>query len=98
MACTKALSSPGWNGLCFGTRDRTHRAPLFTCSPWSAHIYLFATKFPTFPRGKRLMMSNYPPQKAGLKQEHLLHSIDDPNEVILLFEAKRCPKSATSLV
>ena len=24
-------------------------------------------------------------QKAGLKQEHLLRNIDDPNEVILLF-------------
>jgi hypothetical protein len=27
-------------------------------------------------------------QKAGLKEEHLLCNVDEPNEVILLFEAK----------
>ena len=27
-------------------------------------------------------------QKAGLKQEHLLRNIDNPNEVILLFKAE----------
>jgi hypothetical protein len=32
-------------------------------------------------------------QKAGLKQEHLLRSIDDPNEVILLFEAEDVRKN-----
>ena len=32
-------------------------------------------------------------QKAGLKQEHLLRSIDDPNEVILLFEAEDVQKA-----
>jgi hypothetical protein len=32
-------------------------------------------------------------QKAGLKQEHLLRNIDDPNEVILLFEAEDVQKA-----
>jgi hypothetical protein len=32
-------------------------------------------------------------QKAGLKQEHLLCNIDDPNEVILLFEAEEVQKA-----
>ena len=27
-------------------------------------------------------------QKAGLKEVHLLRNIDDPNEVVLLFEAE----------
>ncbi len=27
-------------------------------------------------------------QNAGLKEEHLLHNADDPNEVILLFSAE----------
>ena len=32
-------------------------------------------------------------QKAGLKEEHLLRSIDNPNEVILLFEAEDVQKA-----
>jgi hypothetical protein len=32
-------------------------------------------------------------QKAGLKQEHLLRNIDNPNEVILLFEAEHVDKA-----
>jgi hypothetical protein len=32
-------------------------------------------------------------QKAGLKQEHVLRSIDDPSEVILLFEAEDVQKA-----
>jgi hypothetical protein len=32
-------------------------------------------------------------QKAGLKQEHLLRNIDNPNEVILLFEAEDIEKA-----
>jgi hypothetical protein len=32
-------------------------------------------------------------QKAGLKQEHLLRNIEDPNVVILLFEAEDIEKA-----
>jgi hypothetical protein len=32
-------------------------------------------------------------QKAGLKEEHLLRNTDDPNEVILLFEAADLQKA-----
>ena len=32
-------------------------------------------------------------QKAGLKEEHLLRNTDDPNEVVLLFEAKDIQKA-----
>jgi hypothetical protein len=32
-------------------------------------------------------------QKAGLKEEHLLRNADDPNEVILLFEADDLQKA-----
>ncbi len=32
-------------------------------------------------------------QKAGLKQEHLLHNIDDPSKVVLLFEAEDVQKA-----
>ena len=32
-------------------------------------------------------------QKAGLKEEHLLRSADDPNEVILLFSAEDLDKA-----
>lgn len=32
-------------------------------------------------------------QKAGLKEEHLLRNTDDPNEVILLFEAEDLQKA-----
>jgi hypothetical protein len=32
-------------------------------------------------------------QKAGLKEEHLLRNIDDPNEVILLFQAGEIKKA-----
>ena len=32
-------------------------------------------------------------QKAGLKEEHLLRSTDDPNEVILLFQAEDVQKA-----
>ena len=32
-------------------------------------------------------------QKAGLKEKHLLRNIDDPNEVILLFEAEDIEKA-----
>ena len=32
-------------------------------------------------------------EKAGLKQEHLLRNIDDPNVVILLFEAEDVQKA-----
>jgi hypothetical protein len=32
-------------------------------------------------------------QKAGLQEEHLLRNIDDPNEVILLFEAEDIEKA-----
>lgn len=32
-------------------------------------------------------------QKAGLKEEHLLRSIDDPNETVILFEAEDVQKA-----
>jgi hypothetical protein len=32
-------------------------------------------------------------QKAGLKEEHLLRNIDDPNEVILLFQVEEIEKA-----
>jgi hypothetical protein len=32
-------------------------------------------------------------QKAGLKQEHLLRNIDDPNEVLILFEVEDLQKA-----
>jgi hypothetical protein len=32
-------------------------------------------------------------QKAGLTQEHLLRNLDDPNEVILLFQAEDVQKA-----
>jgi hypothetical protein len=32
-------------------------------------------------------------QKARLKQEYLLHNLDDPNEIILLFEAEDVQKA-----
>lgn len=32
-------------------------------------------------------------QGAGLKEEHLLRNTDDPNEVVLLFEAKDIQKA-----
>ena len=32
-------------------------------------------------------------QKAGLKEVHLLRNIDDPNEVLLLFEAEDLQKA-----
>ena len=32
-------------------------------------------------------------QKAGLNEEHLLRNTDDPNEVVLLFEAKDIQKA-----
>jgi hypothetical protein len=32
-------------------------------------------------------------EKAGLKEEHLLRNIDDPNEVILLFQAGEIEKA-----
>ena len=32
-------------------------------------------------------------QKAGLKEEHLLRNIDDPGEVIILFEAEDLQKA-----
>jgi hypothetical protein len=32
-------------------------------------------------------------EKAGLKEEHLLHNIDDPNEVILLFQVREIEKA-----
>ena len=49
---------------------------------------------PTFPRGKLAYDSHLPArQKAGLKQEHLLRNIDNPNEVILLFEAEDVQKA-----
>jgi hypothetical protein len=32
-------------------------------------------------------------EKAGLKEEHLLRNADDPNEVILLFEAEDLQKA-----
>jgi hypothetical protein len=32
-------------------------------------------------------------QKAGLKEEHLLRNMDDPNEVVLLFQAAEIAKA-----
>jgi hypothetical protein len=32
-------------------------------------------------------------QKAGLKEVHLLRNIDDPNEVVLLFQAEEIAKA-----
>ena len=32
-------------------------------------------------------------QEGGLKEEHLLRNMDDPNEVILLFEVKDLKKA-----
>jgi hypothetical protein len=32
-------------------------------------------------------------QRAGLKEEHLLRNTDDPNEVVMLFEAKDIQKA-----
>ena len=32
-------------------------------------------------------------QEAALREEHLLRNVDDPNEVILLFEAKDLQKA-----
>ena len=32
-------------------------------------------------------------QKAGLKEEHLLRNIDDPNEVIILFQTGEIEKA-----
>ena len=32
-------------------------------------------------------------QQAGLREEHLLRNMDDPNEVILLFEVKELEKA-----
>jgi hypothetical protein len=32
-------------------------------------------------------------QKAGLKEEHLLRNIDNPNEVVILFEAEDLQKA-----
>jgi hypothetical protein len=32
-------------------------------------------------------------QKAGLKEEHLMRSIDDPNETVILFEAEDIQKA-----
>ena len=32
-------------------------------------------------------------QGAGLKEEHLLRNTDDPNEIVLLFEAKDIQKA-----
>jgi heme-degrading monooxygenase HmoA len=34
-------------------------------------------------------------QNAGLKEEHLLRNVDDPNEVILLFSAEDLEKAKT---
>jgi hypothetical protein len=32
-------------------------------------------------------------QKAGLKEEHLLRNIDEPNEVVLLFQVEEITKA-----
>ena len=88
------LSAPGWNGLVF--RDQRLDAS-------SAAVHLFTLerayllvrhKVSDFSTWKAAYGAHLPArQKAGLKQEHLLRSIDDPNEVILLFEAEDVQKA-----
>ena len=53
------------------------------------HTSLSATKSPISRSGKPVYDNHLPArQKAGLKEVHLLRNIDDPNEVVLLFEAE----------
>ena len=51
-------------------------------------------KVAEFSKWKRAYDAHSPArQKAGLKEEHLLRNIDDPNEGVLLFEAKDLQKA-----
>ena len=51
-------------------------------------------KIADFAKWKSVYDAHLPArQKAGLKQEHLLHDIDDPSEVILLFDAEDVQKA-----
>jgi hypothetical protein len=53
-----------------------------------------AIKFSDFSKWKPAYDAHLPTrQKAGLKEEHLLRNTDDPNEVVLLFEAKDIQKA-----
>ena len=51
-------------------------------------------KVADFSKWKPVYDSHLPArQKAGLKEVHLLRNIDDPNEVVLLFEAEDVQKA-----
>jgi hypothetical protein len=56
--------------------------------------FLVRHKVADFAKWKPVYDAHLPTrQKAGLKEEHLLRSIDDPNEVVLLFEAEDLQKA-----
>ena len=55
---------------------------------------LVRSKVADFAKWKPVYDAHAPSrQKAGLKEEHLLRSADDPNEVILLFSAEDLDKA-----
>jgi len=59
----------------------------------SCHFCSFATKVPPFPHGKRLTMPTYRPSESSDSMKSIcLRNIDNPNEVILFFDAEDCPE------
>jgi hypothetical protein len=91
--------TPG-SGLMRRTKAVRLSQSQFYCIPHPERIYktmpyvLVRHKVSDFSKWKPAYDAHLPArQKAGLKEEHLLRNTDDPNEVVLLFEAKDIEKA-----
>jgi hypothetical protein len=59
---------------------------------------LIRNKVADFPKWKRVYSAHVARrQSAGLKELHLLHSVDGPDEVVLLFKVKNITKAKAML-